>query len=147
MYTVHKAEIILTVPSIEETAAWYERVLGWNGYCDASDAEGHCTFGSIMLGDMDSVMLENQPFTGFNLSRSQEPSSLYNNDHNHFTALINVDDVDAVYARVTKSGVVPESAPVDQPWGRIFSMRDCNGFTLTFFADVKDFTVGEIQQL
>ncbi|MBN2390045.1 MAG: hypothetical protein JXR84_04955 [Anaerolineae bacterium] len=90
MYTVRKAEIILTVPSIEGTAAWYERVLGWNGY---------------------------------------------------------VDDIDAVYARVTKSGVVPESAPVDQPWGRIFSMRDCDGFTLTFFADVKDFTVGEIQQL
>jgi hypothetical protein len=31
MYTLQKIDVVLTVPSIEETAAWYERVLGSGG--------------------------------------------------------------------------------------------------------------------
>ena len=42
MYSVDKVEVILTVPSIEETQSWYERVLGWQGYCDVHDAQGRC---------------------------------------------------------------------------------------------------------
>ena len=48
MYRVLKIEVILTVPSIEGTAAWYEGVLGWTGHYDAYDERGRCTFGSVV---------------------------------------------------------------------------------------------------
>ena len=35
MYAVDRIEVTLTVPSIERTAAWYERVLGWVSHYDA----------------------------------------------------------------------------------------------------------------
>ncbi len=46
MYTIQKIEVILTVPSIEETTAWYER-LGWRGHMDTFDKDGYCLFGSV----------------------------------------------------------------------------------------------------
>ena len=138
MYTVEKIEVILTVPSIEETAAWYERVLGWTGHYDTFDAERRCTFGSVMRGDMDPVIREEKPFTGINLSRFRGKPSSYNTEVAHFTALIGVNDVDAVYDRVRESGVTPGSVPENQPWGaRTFWLRDLNGFALNFFQMVE----------
>lgn len=139
MYSVDKVEVILTVPSIEETAAWYERVLGWTGHYDVFDTEGHCQFGSVMRGE--------KGFKGFNLSRASEEIASYSNDDANFTALIAVDDVDAVYAKVVESGVTPDSAPENQLWGgRTFSMRDLNGFRLTFFQQVETVTVEEVRR-
>ena len=148
MYKVEKIEIILTVPSIEETATWYERVLGWTGHYDTFDTEGRCTFGSVMHGDMDAVMREEEPFTGINLSRFQGEPSSYNAEVTHFTALIHVDDVDAVYDRVIDSGITtPGSAPENQPWGgRTFGLRDLNGFTLNFVQMVEQVTLEEIRR-
>ena len=136
MYSVDKVEVILTVPSIEETAAWYERVLGWTGHYDVFDAEGRCQFGSVMRGEK-----------GFNLSRAPEEITSYSNDDANFTALIAVDDVDAVYAKVVESGVAPDSAPENQLWGgRTFSMRDFDGFRLTFFQQVETVTIEEVRR-
>ncbi len=70
MYSVDKVEVILTVPSIEETHTWYERVLGWHGYCDVHDAEGRCGFGCVMCGELDTVA-DGRPLTGFNLTLYQ----------------------------------------------------------------------------
>ena len=61
-----KVEIILPVPSIEATIAWYQRVLGWNGNCDTYDGEGRCQFGSVFDGDADQVMASALPFVRFN---------------------------------------------------------------------------------
>lgn len=140
MYTVEKIEVILTVPSIEETAAWYERVLGWTGYFDTFDAEGRCSFGSVMHGDMDAVMRGEKPFTGINLSRFQGEPSSYNAEVSHFTA--------PVYDRVMESGIAtPGSAPENQPWGgRTFRLRDLNGFALNFVQMVEQVTLEEVRR-
>jgi len=138
MYSVDKIEIILTVPSIEETAAWYERALGWTGHYDTFDPEGHCAFGSVMRGEGD--------FRGFNLSRVSGETA-YSKDQANFTAFIAVDDVDAVYAKVLESGVTLDSTPEDQLWGgRTFSMRDLNGFRLTFYQLMEKVTVEEVRR-
>lgn len=146
MYVVEKVEVILTVPSIEETAAWYERVLGWTAHFDTFDAQGRCGFGSVMLGDMEAVVHEEAPFTGMNLSRFEGDPASYS-DPSHFTALIRVDDVDAVYTRVVESGVTPASPPANQPWGgRTFWMRDVNGFVLSFFQLVEHVSIKEVRR-
>jgi uncharacterized glyoxalase superfamily protein PhnB len=132
MYSVVKVEVILTVPSIEETQSWYERVLGWQGYCDVHDAEGRCGFGCVMRGELDSVA-DGRPLTGFNLSRYGGDAP-YSPDPGHCTLFVKVDDIEAVYARVLESGV-PLDAPLEaQAWGgRTFSLRDLNGFHLTLY--------------
>jgi catechol 2,3-dioxygenase-like lactoylglutathione lyase family enzyme len=135
---VEAVEIILTVPSIEHTVAWYERVLGWTGHYDTFDAEGRCVFGSVVGGEGPK---------GFNLSRAPKGSASYGNDEANFTAFIKVDDVNAVHARVMGSGVVPDGDPEDQLWGgRSFSMREVNGFALTFWQEVEEVSLEEIRR-
>ncbi|MBN1934547.1 MAG: VOC family protein, partial [Anaerolineae bacterium] len=147
MYVVEKVETTLTVPSIEETAAWYGRVLGWSSHYDTFDAQGHCQFGSVMRGEMASSGGENRAISGFNLSRFGDDAASYSGGQVHFTAFILVDDVDAVYAGVVESGVIPDTAPENQPWGgRTFSMRDLNGFALAFYQYVEQVSLEEIRQ-
>jgi len=146
-YPVRKVESTLTVPSIEETAAWYERVLGWVGHYDVFDAEGHCLFGSVMCGDLESVMQGKETFRGFNLSRFSEGAASYSQGCANFSALIFVDDVEAVYARAVDNEAAVDCAPEDQLWGgRTFSMQDLNGFRLTFVQMVESVTLEEIRQ-
>ncbi len=146
-YVVEKIETILTVPSIEETAAWYECVLGWNGHLDTFDAQGHCQFGSVFQGEMAGAGEETKPVAGFNLSRFGGDAASYSNGRTHFTAFILVDDADAVYARVVEGGMIPDTAPENQPWGgRTFTMRDLNGFALTFYQMVEQVSLEEIRQ-
>lgn len=132
MYSVDKVEVILTVPSIEETQAWYERVLGWQGYCDVHDEEGRCGFGCVMRGELESVA-DGRPLTGFNLGRFQGDSP-YRRDPGHCTLFVKVDDVDEAYARVLESGAAIDAPLQAQPWGgRTFSLYDLNGFHLTLY--------------
>jgi predicted enzyme related to lactoylglutathione lyase len=135
MYTVNKIELNLTVPSLEETFAWYERVLGWSGHCDVRDAQGRCGFGSVIWGEMISHPKGNDPpMRGFNLVRYGGEAETYRREHPHLTAFIKVDDVDAVYRRVRSSGAETDGSPRDQPWGgRLFSLVDLNGFHLTLY--------------
>ena len=131
MYSVNTVEVILTVPSIEETQAWYERVLGWAGYCDVRDEKGRCGFGCVMRGELESVA-DGRPLTGFNLSRFQGDTATYGKDNGHCTLFVKVDDVEEVYAHVVGSGVTFDAPLEAQPWGgKTFSLYDLNGFHLT----------------
>jgi predicted enzyme related to lactoylglutathione lyase len=134
VYAVNKVEINLTVPSIEETIAWYERVLEWSGQCDAYDAQGRCAFGGIVRGEVVLDPSGKEPAMGFNLGRYGGDPEAYSGEQAHFSAFIKVDDVEAVYAHVAASGTATDGPPQDQPWGgRVFSMRDLNGFHLIFY--------------
>jgi catechol 2,3-dioxygenase-like lactoylglutathione lyase family enzyme len=47
--------------------------------------------------------------------------------------ILYVSDVDAFYARIVATGVTPEFAPADAPWGeRYFHLRDPDGHELSF---------------
>jgi uncharacterized glyoxalase superfamily protein PhnB len=147
MYTLDTVELILTVPSIEETAEWYERVLGWSGHFDTFDAAGNCLFGSVMCGDPERILKRQEPFKGFDLSRFSGEAHSYSNEDTNFSAFLAVDDVDEVFARAVKGGAAFENEPEDQLWGgRTFSMRDLNGFRLTFFQLVEDVSLEEIRR-
>ncbi len=133
MHSVDRIEVTLTVPSVEDTIAWYERVLGWVGHCDAFDHEGRCIFGSVSCGT--ALVGGEGAFVGFNLSRASVEGDDETTEDGccGASAWIFVDDVDQVYTRVVDSGVTAEAPPRNQPWGgRVFSLRDRNGFKLTF---------------
>jgi len=132
-------QIILTlhVPSIEDTAAWYERILGWKGHFDTFNEAGQCLFGSVMLKE--------NPFVGFNLTRSMESKA--GEKCNHCSSWVYVEDVDAVYRRVLEQGWPVETAVEDQFWGeRLFKLRDMNGNQLIITQQIEDIGPEEIQE-
>lgn len=147
MYTVNKIEINLAVPSIEEAIAWYERALGWSGHCDVYDAQGRCTFGSVVGGELVLDPTGKAPAIGFNLARYDGDPDAYGREHLHWAAFIQVDDVDAAYAQVRLSGAETSGPPTDQPWGgRLFTMVDLNGFHLTMYQIVEEVSIDEIRE-
>lgn len=47
--------------------------------------------------------------------------------------IFHVDDVDAIYRRLTDAGLTPSTAPQDAPWGeRYFHIDDPDGHELSF---------------
>jgi uncharacterized glyoxalase superfamily protein PhnB len=132
-------QIILTlhVPSVEETAAWYERVLGWQAHFDTFNTAGQCVFGSVLLKEGSGV--------GLNLARSDEREAMGQCDH--CASWIYVADVDAVYRRVVEQGWPVESAPADQFWGeRLFRLRDLNGHQLAVVQRIEELGLEEIRE-
>jgi uncharacterized glyoxalase superfamily protein PhnB len=126
---VKRIEAILTVPSVEDTIAWYEQVLEWSGHYDVHDEEGDCLFGSVFSNAGD--------FLGFHLSRylGDKP---YDRQHIDHAYMIHVDDVDAAYARAMEMKAEIDGPPQTQSWGgRSFSMVDINGYQLIFTMQVE----------
>ena len=45
-----------------------------------------------------------------------------------------VPDADAYFAELRSRGIEPEGEPEDRPWGRVFSVRDPDGYAIEFIA-------------
>lgn len=136
MAVVNQVVLTLNVPSIEDTAAWYERILGWTGHFDTFDQAGQCLFGSVML--------QESPFVGLNLARSADSRPL--KPCTHCSSWIYVQDVDAVYARVMEQGWPVEAAIENQFWGeRLFKLRDLNGHQLVITQQIENVGLEEIR--
>jgi uncharacterized glyoxalase superfamily protein PhnB len=137
MTMINQIVLTLHVTSVEETAAWYERVLGWKSHFDTFDEAGRCLFGSVMLQEC--------PFAGFNLARSAERQDLEANSH--CSSWIYVEDVDAVYGRVVEQRWPVETMPEDQFWGeRLFKLRDLNGNHLVVTQQIEELELAEIRE-
>ena len=127
-------EPTLSVPSIEETIAWYQRVLGWKGDCDVFDKDGKCLFGGV-FGTEDCF---------FNLSQSANGVT-YPHEQSQVSFMIKVDDVDSIYKRIIESEW-KVSLPRNQHWGgRTISLLDNNGFHLTIYQMIEEPTIEEIR--
>lgn len=132
-YGVEKVELLLSVPSIEETAEWYERVLGWEALLLAHDAQGKCTYGTVHMPSPEEAFLDVPPLRGFNLATFGVDPATYGTGNRNLVITVTVDDVDAVYERAAANGAEVPEPPQDRPWGmRTFNMSDLNGFVLTF---------------
>lgn len=140
MNVVNRIILTLHVPSIEKTAAWYERVLGWQGHFDTFDDEGHALFGSVML--------QAKPFVGLNLAQSaRDGAGEAPETCDHGSIWIYVEDVDAIYRRVMDEGWPIETPIADQFWGeRLFKMRDLNGNQLVLVQQIEEIGLEEIRE-
>ena len=131
-----KIIITLYVPSVEGTAAWYERVLDWRGHFDTFDEEGRCLFGSVMKQDA--------PNLSINLARSEGIDEV--DVCRHCSIWIYVADVDAVYNRVLEQGCPVEAEIANMFWGeRQFRMRDLDGNELVFVQQIEELDLEEIR--
>ena len=82
----------MSVPSIEKTIEWYERVMGWKGHFDVFDEDGKCSYGSVSGGKNHF----------FNLSRVRFGEAT-KNPAPFVTFYVHVKDVDAAYKKVVDS--------------------------------------------
>ena len=136
-----RVEIIIEVPSVEETVEWYQRVLGWRGGFDVFDRDNNCLFGGVYTFTPSSEKPEAK--IGFDLARSEKT---FRNSPN-WQALIYVDDVEQVLRRVLDSGWQVETGIEAQPWGaRTFNMLDLNGIRLRFAQMTEHLNMEEIQK-
>lgn len=137
MNAINKIVLTLHVPSIEDTAVWYERFLGWKGHFDTFDKTGQCLFGSVTP--------EASPSVGFNLARSAESKDL--ETCTHCASWIYVENVDAIYSRIIEQGWPVETVIEDQFWGeRLFRLRDINGNQLVITQPIEDIGLEEIRE-
>lgn len=132
-------KIILTlkVPSVEGTAAWYERVLGWTGHFDTFDEDGRCLFGSMTKRDAPGLSMNLAYSKGF-----EEGEKCH-----HCSIWIYVKDVDAIYSRVLVQGWQIDEEIANKFWGeRQFRIRDINGNELVFVQPIEELDLEEIRE-
>lgn len=118
---VHGAQAVLMVTDVSKTLCWYRDVLGFHIDFAYGDPPTHARVSS---GDRDHasaarIRFEQGPAPG------NAPPTCY--------LYLHVGEgMDELCAEFRARGVEISAAPTDRPWGRQFSIRDLNGYTLSF---------------
>lgn len=126
----HDMTMLLYVPSVEDTVAWYEKVLGWSsGEQDVLDHEGRLGFCHVFMDDIQSLSVQNKFFRGLAFRRSGNAKTYY--DASAFISIVNIE---GLRQRITSTGWQQVSDIVLQGWGaKTMILMDLNGFTLEFY--------------
>ncbi len=117
--------VIVYVPSVPDTVAFYERAFGFEGsFVHEAGDYGELKTGATKLA-----------FTSHALASSAVPFR-YRPVEGHADPLgaeitLTTPDVDAAYARAIEAGATALAEPHDEPWGqRVSYVRDLNGFAV-----------------
>jgi predicted enzyme related to lactoylglutathione lyase len=126
VFKYEKIDINLHVKSLEKTIEWYKDVLAWESGCDLRNKAGECVFGDVHYSY--------EPFIGFNLCKSDT-----NVIPVGFHPLVKIQDSEGLqrlyeHIREKKAEIVSEFS--EQPWGKTFRIRDCNGLILEFWSEL-----------
>jgi uncharacterized glyoxalase superfamily protein PhnB len=120
---VHGAQAVLMVTDVRQTLAWYRDVLGFHIDFEYGDPPTHARVSS---GDRDHASAARIRF-------EKGPASV-NATSSCYLYLHVGEGMDELCEELRARGVEISAAPTDRPWGRQFSIRDLNGYTLSFLA-------------
>src|SRR5262245_60059319 len=125
-HDLHGIQAVLLVPDVAATLTFYRDILGFHIDFEVGSPPTHARVAS---GDVDGptaarIRIEHET------TPRQGPPSCYLYVHvGH--------KLDELFEAYKARGVEIVSVPKDRPWGlRQFEIRDCNGFLLTFAAEV-----------
>lgn len=118
--------IILYVPDVAASIAFYEKAFGWN--CRFQNSEGGNDYAELDTGAtvlaFASEQLADSHGTGYRKARPDEPAPAVE------IAMV-TDDVDASFQQAVAAGAKPVKEPAAQSWGQTVSyVRDPNGFLI-----------------
>ncbi|MBI1186554.1 MAG: bleomycin resistance protein [Alphaproteobacteria bacterium] len=114
---ITSARFVIAVPDLARSAQFYRDVLGFTVH-EIGDP-------GWRFYERDAVIV-----MAGECADAIPPREL--GDHSYF-AYLEVDDIDAIYARVTAAGAEAFAPPVDEPWGmREFGMRTIDGHRIRF---------------
>lgn len=121
---------MITVPSVDETRAFYVDKLGFQHQMAVVGKDGALDFCNLVLGESSVMFSRPGPDLDAGRPTGGQAVELY----------IPVDDVDAFHEEVAARGVKVDEPLTDQWWGdRTFKVTDPNGYRIWFFT-----TVGEL---
>lgn len=125
-HELHGVQAVLLVPDVAATLAYYRDVLGFHIDFDHGSPPIHARVSS---GDRDGPSAAR---IRFEIAREPLPPVLSCYLYIHVGRAL-----DDLFAAYRSRGVEIVSSPQDRPWGlRQFEVRDCNGYTLTFAAEI-----------
>ncbi len=113
--------VSLTVKDIQKSLAWYRDVAGFTVE-RATEREGKLRSVALKAGDVRILINQDDGARGWDRVKGEGFSV-------HLTTDQNVDDL---AAEIRERGGTIEAGPLDTAWGgRLFRMRDLDGFKLT----------------
>jgi catechol 2,3-dioxygenase-like lactoylglutathione lyase family enzyme len=114
---------VLMVADVRQTLAWYRDVLGFHIDFEYGDPPTHARVSS---GDREHA--------GAARIRFEKGPESVNATSGCYLYLHIGEGMDELCEEFRARDVEISAAPTDRPWGRQFSIRDLNGYTLSFLA-------------
>lgn len=108
-YIVKENGPVYFTRNMDQTAKWFEEVLGWYSEIDARDEKGAGTYGCVYNISTEIERLHIAPFTGIHLFQGEPASGL--------VAFMLVQGIDALYQYVHSHGWDQISEVQQEPWG------------------------------
>jgi uncharacterized glyoxalase superfamily protein PhnB len=117
---------IIAVASVDATRDFYVDTLGFTHMMGVVGKDGQLDFCSVLLGEAQVMFTRNRPEATVAAGTAQAVE-----------VYLEVEDVDALHARLQKKGVPIVDALTLQWWGdRTFKVRDPNGYVIWFYTNV-----------
>jgi uncharacterized glyoxalase superfamily protein PhnB len=117
---------IIAVASVDAARDFYVDTLGFTHMMGVVGKDGQLDFCSVLLGEAQVMFTRDRPVTTVSAGTAQAVE-IY----------LEVEDVDALHARLQKKGVPVVDPLTLQWWGdRTFKVRDPNGYVIWFFTNV-----------
>jgi uncharacterized glyoxalase superfamily protein PhnB len=118
---------IIAVGSVDATRDFYVDTLGFTHMMGVVGKDGQLDFCSVLLGEAQVMFTRGRPATP--AAAQSQAVEIY----------LEVEDVDALHARLQKKGVSIVDALTLQWWGdRTFKVQDPNGYVVWFYANVSE---------
>jgi uncharacterized glyoxalase superfamily protein PhnB len=114
----------LTVKDLSKSMAWYRDVLGFTVDRE-TEVDGKLRSVALKAGDVRILLNQDDGAKGWDRVKGQGIS----------LRLVTVQDVSEIAAWIKARGGTLELEPVERPWGRLFRLRDPDGFLLVISSE------------
>lgn len=119
---------IIAVGSVDTARDFYVNTLGFTHMMGVVGKDGGLDFCSVVLGDAQVMFTRGRPAAA-NAAAGPQAVEIY----------LEVEDVDALHARLQKKGVRIVDPLTLQWWGdRTFKVQDPNGYVVWFYTNVSE---------
>lgn len=122
---IDSVEMIMYVPSINETVNWYKKYLGWDG--DNSEEDEKYGYSQIRAYNNGTCGNTGNNFKGFHLRLSKNDNFIKG------SCFVMVTSIEKLYEKIVSNGWNKITEIRDNGWGtKGFILEDLNGFNLEF---------------
>ncbi|NYB74324.1 VOC family protein [Sedimentibacter hydroxybenzoicus DSM 7310] len=125
-YVVKETGPVYYTQDMDETAKWFEEILGWYYEIDERDADGKGVYGCVYNIPKEVEILHIAPFTGIHMFCGESKGGV--------AAFMQVQGIEALYKYVKAKKYKDISEIQMQPWGaKMCTINTPDGYALRFF--------------
>lgn len=128
-YTVGNVGSVYLTADMDQTAKWFENVLGWYSQVEVRNIDGNATYGCAMPFNGELVHLGVTSFNGIFLLPGDTPQCLI--------SMMSVKGIDNLHNHVMKNGWTKISEVTTELWGaKVCDITTIDGCILRFFEGI-----------